>query len=117
MTLRHLNNLSKSPISGRALVSVLLFIILTACVTNPVASSPPTGPLPSSTANKLIKTASAVPSVSLTVLNLNAAKITEDAGSLSVQSQIGFQCPSGGLVDQLVLASDRTTYSQDEIAQ
>ncbi len=129
MTLRHLNKLSKSPISGRTLVSVLLFVILTACGTNPVASSPSTGPLPNSTANKPIKTASAVPSVSptampsvsLTTLNLNAPKITEDAGSLHVQSDFGFQCPHGGLytvpMDQLVLASDRTTYSQDEITQ
>src|SRR5947209_10127647 len=116
----HFRKSPRLPLS-KAIVFLLFVIVLTACGANPVTSSSRTG----STANKLVKTASAVPpvsptamqSASLTVLNLNAAKITIDAASLRIQSELGFQCPYNVLEDQLVLASDRTTYSQDEIAQ
>jgi hypothetical protein len=104
MTFTYLNKSLKLHFSS-TLFSILLLIILTACGTNSVTISSPAEPL-----TPLLPT----------TLDLNAAKITEDSGSLSIQSDLGFQCPyseSSILIDQLVLASDRTTYSQDEIAQ
>src|SRR5947208_2789770 len=88
----YFRKLPKLPIS-RVLVAFLLVIVLAACGTNAVTNttSSPAGPHPSSTVNKLIKTPTAIPSVSPTVLKLNAAKIAEDAGSLSIQSDLDFQ--------------------------
>lgn len=54
-----------------------------------------------------------------TPLNPNIGNINIQEGNLLIQSHYGIQCPNRGLLqdDQLVLASDRTTYSQNEIAQ
>src|SRR5947209_3284526 len=112
MILTRLNKSSKSPIPS-TLVSFLLLVILTACGTNPVIISSPPKPHPSSTVNKPIKTPTAIPSPypsstvnkrieaptaipspATTFLNLNVENITEDAGSLRIQSVGGFQCPN-----------------------
>ncbi len=103
---------------SKAIVFFLLMIVLAACGANPVTSSSPTG----GTANKPIKTPTAIPSVSPTVFNLNPTNVTEDAGSLRIQLAAGFQCPNDGAdgfgaQNQLVFTSDPTTYSQDGIAQ
>jgi hypothetical protein len=118
----------KQPIS-RAVFSFLLVIILTACGTN-------TGPTSSQSGNTtntsgVLQMVTAVPSTcattslqptSGTTIHINPAKISISSGNLCIQSKDGFQCPyskvgGGDIPDQLVLASDRTTYSQDEINQ
>lgn len=102
---------------SRTFVSLLLVIPLVACGAKASTRSSSAQPHPSRTANTPVNT---TPS-----LNLNASNITVDVGDLRVQSAFGFQCPGTGsasvseslIFDQLVLASSRTTYSQDEIAQ
>ncbi len=115
----HLNKSSKPHISG-TLVAVLLVIMLAACGTNPVTTASPAGAHPSSTANRLIKTPTAISTVPPISLNINVSQINVDKGDLRIQSDTGFQCPYNPLgipMDQLVLASDRMTYSQNEINQ
>lgn len=100
----------------KALTTLFLIALLTACGSN-AAATPSTQTNPTSTANKPASTALS--------LNLNPANISAKAGDLLVQSNWGFQCPYASLTspDQdlelghLVLASNRTTYSQAEIAQ
>lgn len=94
------NRSPKLPIS-RVFVIFLLIIVLTACETNPGTATKASASNP---------------------LNLNATNFNMQQGDLLVQSQDGFQCSSNaigyvGEVDQLVLASNRTTYSQAEITQ
>ncbi len=108
----HFRKLPKLLLS-RAIVSFLLVIVLVACGTNAVTTSSPAQPHPSSPAN-ISENAS-------TSLNLNPANISIKTGNVLIQSR-GFDCPDGNLgnayyEDQLVLASDRMTYSQDEITQ
>ena len=113
--------LSKQKLSiSRVFVSVLLIILLAACGTDTVTTASPIQPHPSETVNKpeIIDT----PLQAGAALSHNAAKLSVDAGNLRIQSEVGFQCPNeepfGSVpMDQLVLASNRTTYSQDEIAQ
>jgi hypothetical protein len=105
---------------AKALVSFLLAIVLVACGTS-------AGPAPSSSGQPPHgSTTSAPPSTPSnpdTSLHLNAENISVQQGDLLIQSKGGFQCPGTKILSsrtikgQLVLASDRTTYSRDEIAQ
>src|SRR5712691_11744157 len=110
----HSRKSPKQPIS-RTLVSFLLVIVLAACGTNAATTSSPAQSHPGSTASKTANTS--------TSLNLNVANINVKIENLLVQSSYGFQCPYASITPQdlelghLVLASDRTTYSQAEIAQ
>ena len=119
----YFKELLQLPLS-KTVVSILLVVVLAACGTNASTVSSPTGLNPSSTPNQPTATPTTIPTVSPSTFNPNAAKITEDAGSLLIQSALGFQCPNDqavsgfvGVQNQLVLTSDPTTYSQDEIAQ
>src|SRR5258708_5841968 len=109
----------------KTLVAFLLVIVLAACGTNATTTSSSTQPRPGSTATKSATTPaplSANSSISSN-LNLNAANTSTKIGDLLVQSSYGFQCPYTSITPQdlelghLVLVSDRTTYSQAEIAQ
>jgi hypothetical protein len=105
---------------SRMLAAFFLSMVFVACGTNPVAPSSSTQPHPGSTASKPTSTSNAPLSASDSVLKLNAAMVTINSGNLRIQSKYGFQCPSsldGVRENQLVLASDRTTYSQSEVAQ
>ncbi len=98
--------------------SFLLVIMLVACGKSPVTIPSSAKPSPSNTTNQLIKTPATTSSSS--DLHLNGSQITVDRGNLRIQSKVGFQCPYyqiGVPTDQLVLASDRMTYTQDEIKQ
>ena len=111
---------SLTPSVVSTIVTFFLVIILTACSSTAVTLSPQSGTPSGKTAKTPTK--SPAPSKANTSLQLNASNITENNGSLLIQSKYGFQCPSdatgtGVGMDQLVLASDRTTYSQAEIAQ
>lgn len=130
----YLTRLSKSHVL-RMLFPFFLVTLLAACGTgNTTTSAHPETPQASVTANE--PTATSIPSYTPTLSYtptdsfnpdtsaLNAANVTEDGGSLRIQSTDGFQCPYGVIqhnlnfpMDQLVLSSDRTTYSQDEIGQ
>jgi hypothetical protein len=99
---------------SKTLAAFLLVIVFAACGTSTVISSP----VPSRPGSATSTSANTPPSASLTV---NAASISIRVGNLLIQSG-GFECPDGYLVngffaDRLVLASDRTTYNQDEITQ
>lgn len=116
----------KSPIFSfpKAVVTFLLVVVLAACGTNASTTSPPAQLNPSSTPNQPTATPTTIPTVSPSSFNPNAEKISEDTGSLLIQSALGFQCPNdqavsgfGGVQNQLVFTSDHTIYSQDEIAQ
>lgn len=104
----------------RVLAAFFLVIVLAAC-----GSSAPTTSFPlrlhhGSTADKPTMAPTTIPPISSPIFNLNAANITEDAGDLRIQSDFGFQCPYSPYsvpMDQLVLISGHTTYSEDEIAQ
>jgi hypothetical protein len=124
---------SKSPkfSLSKAVVSFLLVVVLAACGTNAGTVSSSAQLHPSSTPNKPTETPTTIPTatpttiptVSPSTFNPNAAKITDDTGSLLIQSFLGFQCPNDqaasgfGARDQLVFTSDPTTYSQNKIAQ
>jgi hypothetical protein len=106
---------------SRTLILFLLVTILVSCGENNITTSSQAGSKSSNTINKST-------SSSNTVFNTdtsprNASNITENIGNLRIQSNDGFQCPyffyagGGFIVDQLVLASGRTTYSQSEIKQ
>jgi hypothetical protein len=112
----HARKSQKRPLF-KALMALLFVIMLTACGTSSTAGSALTqAPTVGTT-----KTATNVPASD--PLHLNAANLNVQQGNLLIQSSGGFQCPgsrvrsSSSLIGQLVLASDRLTYSQDEIAQ
>jgi hypothetical protein len=121
MKQRHFMKSLTPPISS-TLVAFFLVIMLTACNTAVVTLSSPSGTPSGKTAKTPTKSPTSVPSKANISLQLNASNITENNGNLRIQSNYGFQCPSnptgtGFGMDRLVLASDRTTYSQAEIAQ
>jgi hypothetical protein len=109
------------PISllSRVLLACFLVLILAACGTNSTATtSSSTQAHSGSTATKATTLS---PSTSL---DLNTANVNAKVGDLLVQSNTGFQCPYAQGIENsdfelghLVLASDRTTYSQAEIAE
>ncbi len=107
----------------KTLLALLLVIMLVACDTTAATTTSTVKPKSSSTVNQLGTTPTSLVSNSDSTLNLNTANINVKQGDLLIQSRDGFQCPgsrvlsSGILMGQLVLASDRTTYNQDEIAQ
>lgn len=101
---------------ARMVASSLLVLLLVACgTTSATTGSAPTKAQTSSTVSKSLNGPLS--------LSLNPTNVSEAGGNLLVQSKYGFQCPysdpalEGGQIDQLVLATDRTTYSQAEIAQ
>jgi len=102
---------------SRALAAFLLVIVLVACGSNTAATSPPT---PLGNTGKKATNASTSTNFNLNATNIHAEA---EAGNLLIQSANGFQCPSASLTPQdlelghLVLASDRTNYSQTEITQ
>lgn len=109
------------PISS-TLVAFFLIIMLAACNNTAATFSSPAGTSSGKTAKTPTKTPTSLSSKADSFLHLNATNITEDVGSLRIQSKYGFQCPSDPTgtavgMDQLVLASDQITYSQAEIAQ
>lgn len=101
---------------SRVLTTFFLLIVLSACGSNTAPGLIPTLP-PGSTASKPTSEPSKTP------LDLNTLIVNAQQGNLLVQSYGGFQCPGTRVASslllkgQLVLASDRTTYSQDEITQ
>lgn len=125
----HFRKLQKQPIS-QVLISLLLTLIITACG-NIKAVNVPSGKVqtPSrvpSTVSQTINAPTSFPQFSDIPpnLNLNTKNISVAAGSLLIQSFAGFQCPYAQVeppddleLGHLVFTSDRTTYSQDEIAQ
>ena len=109
---------------SRIFAAFLLIIVLVACGTHAPTASSPARLHPSSTAKKPAGTSTSLSSGqspnSNDSLNPNATKINVKVGNLLIQSGDGFQCPAAGTeqwADQLVLASDRTSYSKDEIQQ
>ncbi len=122
MQLVHSRKSLKPPIL-KTLVALLLVTMLVACGTNAANTTSTVKPSSSSNVNRPGTTPTSLSSNSDTTLNLNRANINVTQGDLLIQSRSGFQCPgtrmrsSGILMGQLVLASGRTTYSQNEIAQ
>ncbi|MHB8597612.1 MAG: hypothetical protein ACYDER_12475 [Ktedonobacteraceae bacterium] len=111
------------PSVASTLVAFFLVIMLAACNSTAATFSSPAGTSPGKAAQaptRVPTTSSvSVPARSPDVLHANVANITVKTGHLLIQSVEGFLCPYNeiGPVDQLVLASDRTNYSQNEIAQ
>lgn len=99
-------------ILSRIFTIFLLVLILVACGTNTSATSP-SSPHSKGTAKKPISTPSPLPQAGadFSSLDPNPAPLSIKSGDLSIQSDGGLQCSN-----RLVLATDRTTYSQDEIA-
>lgn len=110
---------------SRGLLAFFLGSMLIACSANPVTTSRPSQ-LPTSCAypgSSPTQSLPALPEAADRFLTPNASNLTVDIGCLQMQSETGFQCPdewygpSPLALDQLVLTSDRLTYTQDEIAQ
>lgn len=93
----------------------LLSYVLVACDTNNITNS---SPIVLGASCKTVNQPIQAPGTSL---DPNASNVTIAVGNLCIQSDFGFQCPYNAPnnvpMDQLVLASDRLTYSQAEIAQ
>lgn len=104
----------------RLLTVGVLVILLAGCGTNSTATTTASSTRQTNSGKAAPKatTTSAIPG-----LDLNAVNVHAQSGDLLVQSDHGFQCPYASLTPQdletghLVLASDRTTYSQADIAQ
>lgn len=112
----------RPPIS-RMLALFLPIIMLVACGSNTAPGLVSVRPSPSNTVSQPTNTPSSSPSDSHTPLGLNPLIVNAQQGNLLVQSYGGFQCPGTRVASslllkgQLVLASDQTIYSQDQIAQ
>src|SRR5581483_4800921 len=95
--------------SLKLLAVSFLITLLTACGSNTAATS--------GSVVRVTKTVTATPAS--TPLTPNTTNLNVQEGNLLIQSKDGIQCPYhtflGSVTNQLVLASDRTTYSQAEI--
>ncbi len=111
---------------SKTLVALFLVIVLVACGTHNTTNQEVSTKTASaqSSLSKKGNTPTALPQNSTTTSNINpnAMNLSVKLGNLLIRSNNGFQCPSssaGGAIvpDQLVLASNRTAYRTDEIAQ